>query len=402
MLPGAGCRTEGRTLNDSSLTVFGRRGAADVIALVLARALPGSQVTRTGDNYRIGVGPRASLFRKPKPELVVEIDTERFRGDQADEERGNVRAELLQKVRGPGLDGALGMIPGLRIAVSFTPEDGNGPLRPTDPAFRVALDIAARTDGFLLDRASGRLVSSTGQSSLVAGPTHGEVVADPSTARVKGRLVALVAVAARALTEYDGLDVEEAREGIASWVRSVGMDSELEGDEESVLLSPPGGLDDSILAACTWRIEGAAVLAWSLRLIDRLPPHDEAMDPTRVSTALRFPDAPATQAMLRSVTRRQMPAIDREAEYHNAIYWRLCRFLATGQALDLGAPVTSASGAPVRFDALTLVGGDLGIGGVAIAEADPDDVQLAVTLVEERLTALHWLRDGGLYSDIRL
>lgn len=389
-------------MNDSSLTVFGRRGDPSVIAIALARTLSGSHVTRTGGDYRIDVGPRAGLFRKPKPDLVVEIGTERFRGDQGDDERGKVRAELLRRVRGPGLDGVLGMIPYLQITVSFTPEDGEGPLRPTDRVFRVALDIAARTDGFLLDRASGRLVSATGQSSLMADTTGGDAAADPSIARVKGRLVALVAVAARALTEYDGLDVDEAREGITVWVRSVAMDAELEGDEEAILLSPPGSLDEDVLDMCTWRIEGAAVLAWSLRLIDRLPPHDEAVDPTRISTVLRFPDALSTQAILRSVTQRQIPALERETERHDAIDRRLCRFLATGQALDLGSNVTAASGSAGRFDEATLVGNDLGIGGLPIAEADPDDVQLALRLTEERLTALHWLRNGGLYSDIRL
>lgn len=354
-------------MRDAALRVFGRRGDPGRIALVIARALTGSEVEREGERYRVNVGARKGLFRQISPPyLVVEIDAASFEGETADAARSSVWHDVERSIRGPGLDEVLGMIPDLHISVTFVPA-GDEQLRPSDPLAQVALDVASRTDGFVLDLHNGRLLSVTGEELGSTGQfvADGGTPLDPSAGRVQGRLVGLVAVAARALTEYDGQDLEEARDGIARWVRLVGLGAELETHERAILQRPAGALDDAELAYGTWQIEGAAVLAWALELLDDLPAYDEAVDPTLLSAVLCFPDATNTRLVLERSSRRFQAGVDAQAARHLDLYRQLWEVA------------------------------DSGPGGA-------DEVDLALSITTERLRACNWLRAGGIYSDTRL
>lgn len=386
------------------LRVFGRRGDPGAVALIIARALQGSEVKQIGQTWRVTVGPRRTMFRPVKPDLVVDVDAGRFSGPDADGHRAILRDDVVRRMRGPGLDNALGMIPQVRLAVSFVPTEPHGSLGPSDRIFQVALDVASRTDGFVLNLGSGRLFSQTGQlwASTELLIEDGGTPLDPSMARIQGRLVGLVAVGARALTEYDGRDLEEARDGIVHWVRSVGMSAELEDFEEVTLLRPPAELEDAELAHATWQIEGAVILAWALRLLDHLPAPEEAVDPTLLSGVLRFPDAEKTKAVLRAATRRHQAMIEAEAERQYSIYWRLSKFAEDQQSLDLEAFTRNSPTGPVHFERVPLVDGDLSIGAVSISEADPQLVDVALSISAERLRAVNWLCMGGPYSSPEL
>lgn len=391
-------------MNDTALSVFGRRGSADVIALVIARALPGSEVAGRGKSFRISVASKRTMFRQTRPDLVIDVDAGRFSGVTADQQRAMVRHQIVRRMRGPGLDAVLAMIPELTLAIPFVPTDSNHSIATTDPTFQVVLDVAARVDGFVLDLRNGRLFSVTGQvwASTELLLAEGGTPIDPSLMRIKGRLITLVAVAARALTEFDGRDLQEARDGITRWVRSVGMSAELEDYEHGVLVGPTGAMDESELTHSSWQIEGAVVLAWALDLLDELPPYDEAIDPTLMSAILRFPDADSTLEVLRSGTRRHQAIIDEEAERHFSIYWRLVEFAANRTPLDLEAYNRTPQAGPLRFERVPLLGGDLAIGGQPIEYAHPDTVDVALCITAERLRALNWLRKGGAYSSTSL
>lgn len=371
---------------------------------MVARELRGGHVRRRGATYRVTATAKQHLLRQGRPDMTVDVDAKCFEGRGGERERKKVGDDVVRTMRGPGLDTVLGMIPELRIAVSFVPADSERPLPATDPIYSVALDVATRTDGFVLDQYNGRILSSTGDlwGSTELFVMDGAAPVDPSVSRIGARLVALVAVAARALTEYDGRDVAEAREGILEWVRAVGTTEELEDFESTILLRPPGEMEESETAHGSWQIEGAVVLAWALDLLDILPIHDQAVDPALVSGLLHFPDAGATRKLLSSVGRRHPAVVDAEAERHYAIYWRLCEFASNPVALDLEAFVRGGASEALRFEQVPLFGGDLAVGNVAIADADPDAVEVALSIAAERLRALNWLRAGGLYSATRL
>ncbi len=346
------------------LRVYGRRGDAQEVALVIARSLTGAQVKRVRSAWLVTLGGRKGVFRQEPPNLMVEVDGAGFDAGHS-EARQAVHQDLVRSVRGSGLDGVLAAIPNLRIGISFSPLDPEQ-LRPTGPLAHLALDVSARVDGFVLDLHNGRLVSITGE---VLGTTErllaeGATPVDPSLTRIRGRLVALLAVAARALTEYDGRDLEEARDGIARWVRSVGVTNELEPHELAFLERPAREFDDAELAYGSWQVEGATVLAWALDLIDELPAQDEAADPTYLSGLLCFPDAAKTLAVLNLGRRRFQAGVEAEAARHRAIHSQLSA--AAGETAD-------AAGA---------------------------DVTLSITT--ERLRACRWLISGGTYSSTGL
>lgn len=352
--------------NGAALRVFGRRGDPGRIALQIARAIPGAAVRRNGDAYRVKLANTKGLFRQSAPLLLVEIDTGRFGGRHGGAAVDELRAELVGAIRGPGLDEVLSALDEVRISVTFTPA-AEERLRPTDPLALLALDVAARADGFVLDLHNGRLLSMTGEllgttAQLLA---DGGSPVDPSRARIERRLVVLVAVAARTLTEYDGRDLQEARAGIAQWVHAAGASAELEPHEAAILQRPAGQVDDAELAYGTWQIEAAAVLAWALELLDELPPYDQAIDPSLLSATLGFPDAGRTRTVLAAGRRRFQALVDAEAERHQAIHTQLAAAVARG-------------------------------------EATADEVDLARTITAERLRACSWLRTGGPYADTPL
>ena len=391
---------------DATVRVFGRHGDPEAIARAVARELRGAEVKRRGHGYVVTATARRGLLRAGTPDVTIEIDGARFDGRDAERERGAVTDDVVRTMRGPGLGTALSMIPDLRIAVSMVRSARNGPVSPTDHLYTVAVDVAARTGGFVLDLHHGRLLSMTGElwasaDGSVSGGRTGAPV-DPSAARIGARLVALVGLAARALTEYDGQDVEEARDGIIEWTRSAGATDELEPFEEAILVRLPGGMDETEMAHGTWQIEGAAVLAWALNLVDTLPPHDEAVDPMTVSGLLGFPDAVRTRGVLWSSTRRHQAHVEAAAERQYALHWRLTEFAANGEALDLGALARDEPSGPLRFDQVPLLGGDLALRGRPIVEADADALDVAMAITAERLRAVNWLRRGGLYSAVEL
>lgn len=346
------------------LRVFGRHGDAEHVARRIARSITGARVDKVRRSLVVTVGAGKGLFRQ-QPSLVVEVDAAAFDAGRPDA-RQSVRDDIVRSIRGPGLDQVLAMIPDLRIGISFAPASA-GRLRTTDPLAHLALDVAAWTDGFVLDLHNGRLVSVAGELLGSTNQFHeeGGTPVDPSAARVRGRLIALLAIAARALTEYDGRDMEEARDAISRWVRSVGMSAELEPHEQAFLTRPAGELDDAELVYGSWQVEGAAVLAWALELLEELPDYDQAVDPAYVSGLLCFPDATKTQAVLALGKRRLQASVEAEAERHHIILRQL---------QDLAAA----------------------------SEAAAADLDVAVSITTERLRACRWLMAGGTYSTIGL
>lgn len=219
-----------------------------------------------------------------------------------------------------------------------------------------------------LDRAvTEHLLRSTAYSLADGGTPD-----DPSAARIGGRLVALVAVAARVGTECGGRDVREARDRIIRWVDAARAGDEVEDVEEAILLRLPGTLDDADVADGSWQIEGAVVLAWALGLLEELPPYDEAVNPTTLSEVLGFPDAERTGAVLQSVDRRHRALVDAEAERYDGIHRRLKDFVAMREALDLESFTRGGQPGRRRFEQVVpLVGGDMAVAGRQIGDADP-------------------------------
>lgn len=222
----------------------------------------------------------------------------------------------------------------------------------------------------------------------------------PAPERVAHRLLVLVSVAHRALLERGpsakarSLHVEVPR-----WLEATGVAGELEQRERTLLATPLGGLTERAVVDASWRIEGAAVLAWALGLT-ALPAHDEQVDPAEVARSAGF--------LLES------PEIllARNLRGDEDLYWMQRRLLALHWRLrDFCqiAPVarnfrefsrTSWFGG-FDLEGIQLVGDDLAIAGRAIVEAPPEAVHAAASIAAERHQAINWLvGDASIYSEV--
>lgn len=379
--------------------VYGRGGRPEAIALGLARSMPGVAMSRSRGTYRLSLSTDRPLFRRVEPDVEVVIDPTRFDGPAGEREREQLRDRLVRTIRGPGFERVLSLIPELSVAVSFRVGESGQAARNGASLHRAALDVAARTDGFVFDRNHGRILAMTGEElgSVEQFLALGSPL-DPSTNRIGQRLVALVGASTRALTEFDGQDLDAAFFGINKWVRALEVSAELEPDEAELLDHLPGQAGEDQLARHSWRIEGGAVLAWALMLLDELPPFDQSTDPAMLSAVLQFPRPEETRAVLSGARRRPQAIVEAEAVRYYSLSWRLRAFLDDGRALDLEEFARGPQEGPLRFDRLPLVGSDLGVRGVPIADADPDTIDEALSVCTERLVALNWLRRGGPYS----
>ena len=248
--------------------------------------------------------------------------------------------------------------------------------------------------------AAARVAQLSGRTGRVT--SRGVPAIGPSPDRIGSRLVALVAVAERASLEYRNARAREERDRVLTWVDGAGAGDELENGEQAILRWPPGTLDASTAAEASWQIEGAAVMAWALGLLDDLPWYDRAMDPAVLSAILGFPDAERTRSVLRSVAARRPTAIDAEAARYQGTYWQL-REIATAlqtRALEPWSPPVLSR--PGNSPTGPSTGRDLVVAGTPAVDADPEAVDLALGITGERLRALNWLASGGRYSEVRV
>ena len=87
----------------------------------------------------------------------------------------------------------------------------------------------------------------------------------PAAERVAARALVLVVIACRSSLEADARDpeAEALRQQIVAWLRSVGIDRELEDRERMMLEAPLATLDHRTVINASWEGEGAAALAWA-------------------------------------------------------------------------------------------------------------------------------------------
>ena len=108
----------------------------------------------------------------------------------------------------------------------------------------------------------------------------------PDAGRVAARAMALAAVACRGLIENerhsDESGAEDVRQRIVTWIDNLGVNTEMEAAEATLLATPVGRLDRRTTIDATWRSEGLAVLAWALHRTT-LPPVHSICEPVPIA-----------------------------------------------------------------------------------------------------------------------
>jgi hypothetical protein len=266
------------------------------------------------------------------------------------------------------------------------------------------LDALVFLRGTFFDAEGRVLAAPTAPAAPIIDEGEVEAPGPPSPERVVDRLRVLAALAARGLLEAwsdaDRTAGLARLEALRAWIVASGIERELESEERDLLFEPTlGALGERYTLDASWRIEGAAVLAWSLSAIP-LPSHDRVIDVRSLMDAAGV--LGALPPALAKPSLKDADEIFAMRERLFSIHWRLTDFRLQARAMDFAA-VATRSTFGLRTDAAMLVGGDLSIGGVPIASADPGAVQRVRSIARERHQAANWLVGdayGAAYSSV--
>jgi hypothetical protein len=267
-------------------------------------------------------------------------------------------------------------------------------------ALPLAQRLVERLGGFLFVR--GLVLDA--QLVLLARPPEAPAPprAPPAADRVLARALALVAVARRAFIEDGGGDEQFAE--LAGLCARADVAGELEPEERAMVEAPRGTLTRRQVIDGTWRTEGLAVLAWSLGLAP-LGPLDEPSAPDQLFRAVLAQaghlEADAAAAAAGPPALRPPGELEALLAQVLAVHWRLVEWRVRPRPVDLVAFVRRASFGPLSLDGVPLVGADLAIAGVAIADAPAEGVRLAASIAVERHRAAAWLCGASpVYSKV--
>ena len=300
------------------VSIFSARVAPDVALQEILRAVPSAKVTKAGGTWsNIDVEFSRSLMRK-NLRLNVSHDPEYYGPEQWPKQHLGMIGYFSNFPAGERELPLIQTLASFRFALAstFEPE-----LRPDgDPRFDLLCDVAHAIDGCLmipgglLDSLARPLIYADGEfdpeavfppvpegqepppylvAAFQGGDDEDEDVEPPTPQRVAARTLVTAAVVGRGLLEMQlqqgHAEVAENLPRIVEWIRELGLESECEPEEWQRLNTPAGELAEQAMIDSMWRIEGLAVLAWSLGLIDQ-PPYDELVDSEHLLPATFFLD----------------------------------------------------------------------------------------------------------------
>lgn len=227
----------------------------------------------------------------------------------------------------------------------------------------------------------------------------------PSRERIIKRTLALTAVAARATLELDALngdldDGEVHRTRMLDWVATCDIDDELEPEEWKVLQRPVTKLEQQDFINAMWRVEGLAVLAWSLGL-HPLPAYDELVIPGELYESIGIFDADAAIELNEKVELRSKEELQTMHDHLLAFHWRIRDFSLRPNLMDFAEFSKTCWFGSFDVSRFRLIQGDLAIGDRPLTQTEPDELGRISSLAVERHTAINWLRgESALYSQV--
>lgn len=224
----------------------------------------------------------------------------------------------------------------------------------------------------------------------------------PTPERVARRAIALTAVAARATLELDRENVDKPdnhRRRILNWIEELGIGDELEPDEWKVLQRPVGTLDERSFLDSMWRIEGLAVLAWSLQRLP-LPADDVLIDPNEIYEAMGLFDADVGASILANPELRSLDELQAKLTHLLMLHWRIRDFSIRPVAMDFVEFSKDCWIGSFDISEFRILQNDLAIGDSPIAEAEEDAVSTVQSIAMERHLAINWLNGySAIYSE---
>jgi len=213
-----------------------------------------------------------------------------------------------------------------------------------------------------------------------------------TAADVARRAQILAAVTCRGHVEscLDDPSAEALHSRITAWLESCHLMEVLEPVERALFLAPMGELDPQLQAETTWKVEGAAVLAWALGKYP-LAPHDGKVEPFKVAEAVGFLWDEAAQ-YVRYAQLRGRTELNAYRELVGAIDRRLQEREQRPQRDDLDRVIQPAWLRALGLSrASPVVGGDLVIDGQPLHLVEPSLLRTVAEIIRERHRAALWL-----------
>ncbi len=216
----------------------------------------------------------------------------------------------------------------------------------------------------------------------------------PSTERIVKRALCMAAVAIRSRAEETG-DVENFRAEFLPWLKSEGLEDELEPWERESVNAPQGGLTEHDRSEGLCLPASCHMLAWALGLAD-LPRPDKRVMASDMLAPLGFESlSPPPIPVAELLARAQCRSAD-ELAYANglclAIHWRYMQQQMRPEPVDFLELSKITEWREFDISGPWIVDGDLGFDGVPIHELGADDMPVAFMLAVYRHKASNWLQ----------
>ncbi len=242
-----------------------------------------------------------------------------------------------------------------------------------------------------------------GKVEMVSVQSAGERLYCLAAIVMRGQFEMVIGSSASTTTTAEASDVlvgehKKLIQNVNSWLKTEGLWDTLSTKEQALLSKPPGTWDERDELDASWRTEAAAVIAWSLGMVDTVPAYDQS-----------FSDADllkATGGMLKPVRRKIMamklrPA-DEIAKARDVVELWLWRARTTmlkkdpqqykppkGLSFDRIVRITAAK---AHGDGLfKAIDGDFPACGKAYRDLDDEQWSLMRSIASERLWGLNWM-----------
>ncbi len=394
--------------------IFSQRLDPEGVLAALRERLPEHEVSLHPDGtWAVAKGEWKRGWLKKSLGIKVEHDPSYYAGPDWQAHLAGMASYLGRFPRSESRPDVFGYLPGLAFALRFSLDPG--PVD-NDPRRELVFEMARLMEGViflptcLLDCEGRVLLAADGQMDEEAAlPAHTPMepakaaqpendgqpeLHPPAAGRIEARLILMVNLAWRGFLELDSSPGGEAeRQDKVELLRRTPAWQAAEPWEVEALETPAGELDSETTHRLTWQSEGAVVLAWALQLAG-LPAYDQQVD---IDALLELRDRLLKGSLTPAL--RDTEEIDRLAFQMLAIHWRLRQFAIEGTAMDFAAYAPRAWCGAMDLSLTTLIGNDLAIGGVPVADASEEARIMADGNMEERRKACHWvLGHEAVYS----
>lgn len=199
----------------------------------------------------------------------------------------------------------------------------------------------------------------------------------------------------------DPVDAREQIDALLDWLRSEGLWPHLSAREGAVMTKPTGRWTHRDQINAGWRTESAGVIAWSLRLLDNIPPYDREFRPLHIMDVIPQ-TGESTNDFIRAAAFRFEDEIEEARQLAELWLWR-----SRTQRHLVNPETGSGTTTPEQYAQYVLesaanreqegqfkaIDGDYPAFGKAYRDLSPDEHQRANSIAQERLWGLNWLCD---------